>query len=328
MSFLNIPHFLNRLHHPQLRLTLQPSLVLSGLALATFMKSSETGLGSKGREFALWLRDAAQSALDASLNTGWIDPNLAQAAFVRDSFLYFFSVLISFQFLCLFESVPHPNHSAARINSSIFFMDSLIQALSLTSIDAGDPTTNTFQAEALPLISTSPMYNFISEHGPEGVLPEPTIPSSCGCSHAESRTKDAPIFIDRYPVDTNFAEIGTLGARSVVMEDGFGVGFDDGCGTNLDNSIAGCLLPALPPAAIPPAQTEPQFFPDFNGQRATWPSGWSIAEIQKEEARRLCWSFMTLVSVLNEYTTDFEKKRPWDLYVAQQEHVSPLFLSL
>lgn len=80
--FLNTSVFLDTLYDPQRRLSIQPSLILAGLALASLMKSSEAGLGAKGREHSLWLRDAAQSALDASVSVGCLEPSLAQAAFV------------------------------------------------------------------------------------------------------------------------------------------------------------------------------------------------------------------------------------------------------
>jgi len=70
----------------------QPSVVLSALALSTIMRSSEVELGEEGRKFSLWLRDAAQSSLDASISASWIEPSLAQAAYVSIlvSFLYRF----------------------------------------------------------------------------------------------------------------------------------------------------------------------------------------------------------------------------------------------
>ena len=42
---------------------MQPSLVLSCLALATFLQSSEIGLGKAGRDRAIWLKESAESAL-------------------------------------------------------------------------------------------------------------------------------------------------------------------------------------------------------------------------------------------------------------------------
>lgn len=75
--------FLRAICDPVEREQLQPSLILSGLALATLMKSSEIGLGEPGREHALLLRDSAQKALETSVASQWIDPTLAQAALVR-----------------------------------------------------------------------------------------------------------------------------------------------------------------------------------------------------------------------------------------------------
>jgi hypothetical protein len=73
---------MDNLIDPDARMFVQPSVVLAALALSTLMKSSDVGLGGEGRKFALLLRDAAQSSLDASISASWIEPSLAQAAFV------------------------------------------------------------------------------------------------------------------------------------------------------------------------------------------------------------------------------------------------------
>ena len=83
LSFLNEKYFLRRLSDPSEREKMQPSLVMSALALATLLQSSEIELGELGRQRALRLRDAAQSHLEAAWNAGCIDPELAQAALVR-----------------------------------------------------------------------------------------------------------------------------------------------------------------------------------------------------------------------------------------------------
>lgn len=70
--------------------------MLAGLALAILMRSSELELGAAGRERALQLRDAAQTAAEASWNAQVVDLGLAEAAMV-----------ITAQFLpCPFP--PHP----------------------------------------------------------------------------------------------------------------------------------------------------------------------------------------------------------------------------
>ena len=61
---------------------MQPSLVLAALSLSVYLKSSDAEMGAYGRKRAFALRDMAQSALDASMNAGWIDLELGMAAWV------------------------------------------------------------------------------------------------------------------------------------------------------------------------------------------------------------------------------------------------------
>ena len=83
LNFINLPRFFGVLLDPRTRHGIQPSLILGALALATFFKSHEAELGARGREKSLRLRDQAQSALEASLSSRWVDHSLVQAAWVR-----------------------------------------------------------------------------------------------------------------------------------------------------------------------------------------------------------------------------------------------------
>ncbi|KAF8878849.1 hypothetical protein BD779DRAFT_1553503 [Infundibulicybe gibba] len=82
LSFLNLVYFLETLYDEEERLRIQPSFILAGLAMANLMKSSETENASGGRNRALWLRDAAQEALETAWRSEWIDASLAEAALV------------------------------------------------------------------------------------------------------------------------------------------------------------------------------------------------------------------------------------------------------
>lgn len=82
LNFINLPRFFGTLLDPRARHRVQPSLILGALALATFFRSHEGELGATGRSRALKLRDQAQSALEASLSSRWVDPSLVQAAWV------------------------------------------------------------------------------------------------------------------------------------------------------------------------------------------------------------------------------------------------------
>jgi hypothetical protein len=77
-----VPLFLRTLHSPDERSRLQPSLLYATLALATLVRSSELELATQGRTRALWLRNVAQSTLESSWNSSWVDDKLAQAALV------------------------------------------------------------------------------------------------------------------------------------------------------------------------------------------------------------------------------------------------------
>lgn len=81
-SFFHIPAFFTNFCDPIRRESMQPSLILSLLAISSFFQSSEVGFGLPGRERALRFRDEAQAALEASFSSGWIDETLAQAAWV------------------------------------------------------------------------------------------------------------------------------------------------------------------------------------------------------------------------------------------------------
>jgi hypothetical protein len=137
--FLNLNFFLQSLWDADERSRIQPSFVLAGLAMATLMKSSETELASSGRNRALWLRDAAQAALESAWNSDWIDATLAEAALI----------------LALFESSAHPQHNPDRVASSLVFLDTIIQSLALTSIDADDPDVSLFTSHNVPIVSTN-----------------------------------------------------------------------------------------------------------------------------------------------------------------------------
>jgi hypothetical protein len=85
-SFLNVPRFYSKFLDPVRRSSMQPSLLLSLLALSTFLQSSERTDPGEARRIAVLLRDEAQGALEASLHARAIDEELAQAAYVRQYF--------------------------------------------------------------------------------------------------------------------------------------------------------------------------------------------------------------------------------------------------
>jgi hypothetical protein len=61
---------------------MQPALVLAVLSLSVFSTGSEAEGGHANRDKAGMLRALAQAAMESSLAVGWIDINLAKAAWV------------------------------------------------------------------------------------------------------------------------------------------------------------------------------------------------------------------------------------------------------
>jgi hypothetical protein len=80
---LNVRRFYDNFMDPVRRSQMQPSLLLSLLAVSTFLQSTEQAFPEEGQRMAMLLRDEAQGYLEASLHARAIDVELAQAAWVR-----------------------------------------------------------------------------------------------------------------------------------------------------------------------------------------------------------------------------------------------------
>ncbi|KAI0044523.1 hypothetical protein FA95DRAFT_1562170 [Auriscalpium vulgare] len=139
-SFINVPRFYNNFLDPVRRSSMQPSLILSALAVSTYLQSSQLGRGENGRRMAMMLRNEAQSFFDASLSSRYVDEELAQAAWM----------------LAFFEVLAHPAHSTTRVLSSLQVLDNVIRTLSLTCLDAGNPQASTYSPRSVPSTISSP----------------------------------------------------------------------------------------------------------------------------------------------------------------------------
>jgi hypothetical protein len=138
LSFINVASFIRNLYNPEERSRMQPAVIYAGLALATLMKSSQLELGTAGSNRALWLRDAAQSNMEQSLSSQWIDVPLAEAALM----------------LALFESSAHPQYSPTRAGSALSYLDNIIRRLQLMTIDSNDPDVSSFKPHHVPSVKT------------------------------------------------------------------------------------------------------------------------------------------------------------------------------
>nr|VWP02472.1 Zn(2)-C6 fungal-type domain-containing protein [Ganoderma boninense] len=150
LSFINVPLFFRDLHQPDLRSRMQ-SLVMSALAMALLMKSSEIELGHRGRELALTFRNKAQACLEDACHSQTFDHTLAEAALI----------------LALFESSCHPMYSPEQATGALQLLDRIVHVLSLYSVDRDDPCANIFVARSVPVVYVGDGYQ---------------RPASCSCS--------------------------------------------------------------------------------------------------------------------------------------------------
>ncbi|KAI0338268.1 hypothetical protein BDW22DRAFT_1415626 [Trametopsis cervina] len=162
LFFLNRDTFFENLRDPHRRTLIQPSLVLSALAMANLMQASELERGSSGRRIALALRDAAQLSLEAACNARSLDFTLAEAALI----------------LALFESSCHPQYSPERAEQSLQFVDRIIRGLSLTMIDMEDGDVCMFQVASPPCVYLPPTYE---------------APRRCNCSPLLAANAVSPV---------------------------------------------------------------------------------------------------------------------------------------
>ncbi|CED83712.1 hypothetical protein [Phaffia rhodozyma] len=138
IAFFNVPRFLAILHNPEQRQCLQPSLVYAMLALATQLTSWDGPGGREldGRLLGLKLNDHAHNSFWQSWNSGFINVDLAKAAFL----------------MSLYEVSSHPLYTRTRASQSLVLLDAVIRVLNLTAMDADNPRASRFQPDEIPRI--------------------------------------------------------------------------------------------------------------------------------------------------------------------------------
>jgi len=126
-----------RLHHPEERLRLQPSLILAMFSITTLAKSTREGPDGPGRKRALMYAEAGQSMLQQSIISQSMDPTMAQAALI----------------LAAFEAYPHGNHASHRFANALQNLDTIIQAFQLLALDVNDERASIFIPGQIPLLA-------------------------------------------------------------------------------------------------------------------------------------------------------------------------------
>ncbi|KDR67042.1 hypothetical protein GALMADRAFT_1133694 [Galerina marginata CBS 339.88] len=136
LSFINLNFLIRRLFGDNERLRIQPSFILSILAMAKLMKSSALEGGGNGLRAAMMLATDAHSAFDDALRFNWVDATLAEAALI----------------LALFESSAYPHHTSSRATNALISLDNLIRNITLTTIDTNDRDVCLFSPNNVPMV--------------------------------------------------------------------------------------------------------------------------------------------------------------------------------
>jgi len=187
-------------------------------------------LGQTGRVKALELRDLAQSHFDMSLNSGWITPDLAQAALL----------------LVIFEGSCHPAHSESRMQSALFLLDSLILGLGLLDLDKEEYNVTTFSPNSVPSLFAP-----FSDHIGQAAIGQGSTKQGCSCSHFQlsymspSSRKITPLWLgcpgwseEWDAVETRREEQRRLVWNTLTFTSGYLSGYDSVERTSQSLSIA------------------------------------------------------------------------------------------
>ncbi|TFK82181.1 hypothetical protein K466DRAFT_666667 [Polyporus arcularius HHB13444] len=265
VGFLHLPRFFNTLFDPARRSSLQPSLLLSALALGAFVQSSHAENGPRGREKALKLLELAHGALDGALATGWVDIGLAQAALL----------------IVYFEMQSHPLQSVARSRSAILLLDSLMRLFSLATVDEGikprghSPFTrarSTATHAGNPAAQSSFFSPQMAPNDHRGAAQAPAGPD-LGVTIAASLSSSSP-------------DGGSSSSSS-----------------SSPASSHGCNCHALSLGTRWPSMLE--FSPAFGASTLRWPEGLAEGDFRREESRRLVWASVMVIGNLHAYIAAF-----------------------
>ncbi|TBU37373.1 hypothetical protein BD309DRAFT_1063742 [Dichomitus squalens] len=288
VSFIHIPRFFETLLNPTTRGTMQPSLVISALAIGIFSQSSEAERGSAGRAKALKLIETAHSLLQASMASGWVNVELIQAAWL----------IVYFELQC------HPMRSATRHRSSLLLLDSLIRLFSLTTLDADIKGTHTSERPSVASLNATGLTASINKIAPNDKMQFHTGAHTPGFFAQLSGASPLQSGFDHHaqPIVPPPHLV-----QSIVP----------------DNMTPGLSSTPLLPNCNCASLTLEMGWPGVSGIAPAWggtliwPENISEGEFRKEECRRLVWATVMITASLNAYNSvdniaaDIDKQKLW-----------------
>jgi hypothetical protein len=209
-------------------------------------------------------------------------------------------------------------------------MDGLIHTFGLTYLDAAEPTVSIFPADGIPIATAVPP-SVNGTYHPYHVNPPASYPQS----------NTAIPNVLSHPLAPG-AQLASIQHRVNVISLDDGIEMPRcGCeeyrgsplGANHSTASLGRTGQIVNSQFMHSSRPDPDVNTifgqaqtggdDFRGVFTDWPDHWAPGETKREEDRRLCWSALTLVCNICEYTRCFTGI-PFDLFITRQENVSTL----
>ncbi|KAG9034443.1 hypothetical protein FRB95_013240 [Tulasnella sp. JGI-2019a] len=265
LSFINVPLFLGQFHHAEYRARMQPSLVLIILAYFKFLQTSQEARVS-GEGNGIVKLDATEKMWRKSVMLR----ELAQAAFDASYNAGWIDTPLAQAawILGLYEFSAHRDTNPLRMESSLIVLDNVVHVLGLKTLDRFNPRAAVFRAGTAPVLGRL---------RPDGQVYQHLNPYNLGSQgHARLFLKsiEPPRPSIQYQATTQQTPFDLY--RSVY---------------NPTQGPHGCPCHALSLAGSSEAQKSTPLWLST----PKWDPEASLAEIQKEEARRLVWSTVTVV---------------------------------
>jgi len=224
----------------------------------------------------------------------------------------------------MYEAGAHPDYAPSRVVSAIRILDGLIHTFGLTFLDAAEPTVSIFPADGMPIVTALPSSVHNTYHPfPPASYPVSNTPIPNVTSHPLAPGPQLASI--QYRVNVISLDDGIEMPRCGCQEHRvFPLGSNHST-AKYDRTVNSQLMyrsrrDSNADTIWSQAQTGGD---DFRGVFTDWPDRWTPIETKREEDRRLCWSALTLVCNICEYTECFTGI-PFDLFVTRQENVSTL----
>lgn len=206
----------------------------------------------------------------------------------------------------MYEICPHPYHTLQKARSAMTRLDNIIRLLKCSTVDANNPAVTHFDRTATPIV--------LHRQRPISSSRYPVAEYAYSGDYVSYENSSSPTV---YQPTLNYRD--TMPSQN---------GYKSVASLQYDHAHILPLNSELPPSKVKGCCCgdlsfgKNSFTPlwEFSPR---WLQGYSPAEIQREEARRIVWSYVTLASALGGHTAGLGQDKELDTYwSASAENVS------